>query len=443
MKFWKILFFLAVTFGFFSEVRASVGDEVNALLERFFGSEEAFSPEKIPDSATQKFEIPADFSDSEIRAEILAEEEKLAKFEAKILETEREIRENGQSKNSAATELFLLDSATGILTEKRDRWKSQAKKWLEILEKITREKSVVRAEIRAENREFERFLTREFVRSSNLEGDRNYSILKWLFLPKTVSEILEEARKNRAFEARKRANLARLKSKKADLDARERVAAELRGRAAKLQLRAEEEQKTLANFAAAKADLIAKFENLVADRDRELENFRRQQAESTILLQNLRNALVERDSGDFLREKKSERKTKLDFPLKIPMKITAKFQDEKYKKAFGKSHNAVDFFAPQGTEIFAPANGIVKKTASNGYGYSYLILEHGEDFFTVLGHLSAISVNEGQEISRGDLIGKTGGERGRRGAGYFTSGPHLHFEVFHEGEFVDPMRFFE
>jgi len=121
-----------------------------------------------------------------------------------------------------------------------------------------------------------------------------------------------------------------------------------------------------------------------------------------------------------------------------PNKITAYFHDPLYPKRWG-IHNAMDIRAKQYTEIHAPANGYVFQTKDNGMGYSYIILAHKNKLVTVYGHVSEILVKPGTVVKQGDLIGLTGGMPGTKGAGWQTTGPHLHFEVWHDGEQVDPL----
>ncbi len=62
---------------------------------------------------------------------------------------------------------------------------------------------------------------------------------------------------------------------------------------------------------------------------------------------------------------------------------------------------------------------------------------------TVYGHISELNVEKFDIVERGQIIAQSGGARGTVGAGPMTSGPHLHFEVFKDGEAVDPLQYMD
>ena len=97
-------------------------------------------------------------------------------------------------------------------------------------------------------------------------------------------------------------------------------------------------------------------------------------------------------------------------------------------------HGGIDFRTPTGTVVHSTGSGMVIHAGRNG-GYGKMIeIDHGNGITTRYAHLSGINVNEGDHVTMGQRIGRTG-STGR------STGPHLHYEVRRNGEAVDPMRF--
>jgi murein DD-endopeptidase MepM/ murein hydrolase activator NlpD len=97
-------------------------------------------------------------------------------------------------------------------------------------------------------------------------------------------------------------------------------------------------------------------------------------------------------------------------------------------------HTGQDIEAPMGTSVVAGASGRISFVGwQNGYG-QLVVLDHGGGLSTRYGHLSHIDVELGQQVSRGQLVGKVG-STGR------STGPHLHYEVRINDEPVDPMQY--
>lgn len=122
--------------------------------------------------------------------------------------------------------------------------------------------------------------------------------------------------------------------------------------------------------------------------------------------------------------------------------ITAYFHDPDYPYRYIFEHPAIDIATPQGTPIVAADSGYVAKAKDGGQtGYSYIMLIHADNMSTVYGHVNQISVKEDQYVSKGDVIGYSGGMPGTRGAGALSTGPHLHLEVRINGIPVDPLNY--
>lgn len=131
-----------------------------------------------------------------------------------------------------------------------------------------------------------------------------------------------------------------------------------------------------------------------------------------------------------------------DWPIDPIFGISCEFHCSGYPYAYLIGpHSGIDVPTNVGTPIHAPADGYVARTYdSGGPGYSYILVIHGDGLSTVYGHVSGFAVNEGQLVTRGTIIGYTGGAPGSHGAG-LSSGPHLHFEVRQNNIPVNPMNY--
>lgn len=124
-------------------------------------------------------------------------------------------------------------------------------------------------------------------------------------------------------------------------------------------------------------------------------------------------------------------------------RITAYFRDPSYPYRQIFEHNAIDIVSAQGSAVRAAASGYVAraKRCASASCYSYVMLVHSNGISTVYGHLSRIAVGEEEFAARGDVIGYSGATPGTIGAGPFSTGPHLHFEVRKNGIPVDPTNY--
>lgn len=102
---------------------------------------------------------------------------------------------------------------------------------------------------------------------------------------------------------------------------------------------------------------------------------------------------------------------------------------------FEADHPALDIGAPYGSTIYAAAAGTVSYAGwgEDGLGFT-VVVDHGEGLETLYLHLKGALVQAGAEVARGDAIGEVGS------TGH-SNGPHLHFEVRHNGELVNPLEY--
>lgn len=95
-------------------------------------------------------------------------------------------------------------------------------------------------------------------------------------------------------------------------------------------------------------------------------------------------------------------------------------------------HPGLDIAVDIGTPVYAAAMGTVDMAGWNGGYGQFVKIRHGNGYESAYGHMSGIAVSAGQQVRKGEIIGFVGS------TGYST-GPHLHFEVFVDGENIDPL----
>lgn len=115
-----------------------------------------------------------------------------------------------------------------------------------------------------------------------------------------------------------------------------------------------------------------------------------------------------------------------------PNKITSPFGPR--NDPFNRSraiHSGIDVRGKTGTPIYAAADGTVQLAQYHGGYGNTIIINHSDRYETLYAHLSKISVEQGDQVFKGDVIGELG-STGR------STGPHLHYEIIKSGKAVDP-----
>jgi murein DD-endopeptidase MepM/ murein hydrolase activator NlpD len=140
-------------------------------------------------------------------------------------------------------------------------------------------------------------------------------------------------------------------------------------------------------------------------------------------------------------------KNKKDYLSRIPaIQPVANKNLERIGSGFGyrtdpfyrtqRFHAGIDFTASRGVDVYATADGVVESVTREIWGYGqHIIINHGNGYKTLYGHLSKFKVKKGQKVTRGQLIGLVG-STGK------STGPHLHYEVHRNGEKLNPAFFF-
>ena len=99
-------------------------------------------------------------------------------------------------------------------------------------------------------------------------------------------------------------------------------------------------------------------------------------------------------------------------------------------------HHGIDYLVPEGTPVFATADGRVDNLSEkNSTSGKAITVDHGNGYKTTYSHLLDIRVSEGQRVKRGDIIALSGNSG-------LSFAPHLHYEVSLKGTRVDPVHYF-
>ena len=100
-------------------------------------------------------------------------------------------------------------------------------------------------------------------------------------------------------------------------------------------------------------------------------------------------------------------------------------------------HQGLDFATDKGNPVYATGDGVVEKAECKFSGYgNEIVVNHGYGYKTRYAHLSIIDVGVGMKVSRGEKIGAVGNS-GK------STGPHLHYEVLHKDNRVNPAKYMD
>ena len=101
-----------------------------------------------------------------------------------------------------------------------------------------------------------------------------------------------------------------------------------------------------------------------------------------------------------------------------------------------REHHGVDYLVPEGTAVFATADGVVKSLSEKNSTHGKAItIDHENGYQTAYSHLLDIRVKKGQSVKRGDIIALSGNSG-------LSFAPHLHYEVIYNDMRVDPIHYF-
>jgi len=359
----------------------------------------------------------------------------------RIRELERTIDDYRDKIDDKRTESVSLENQIGILDNYIAQVEADIELTEETIEKLKLEIDAFALDIEEKEQTIDRqkIILGELVRGIHQRGDRN--MIEILARYDSFSDFYNDTQSLKTVES----NLAQttrglviikeeLDGKKKDSEDRkssfEEMQDKLENRRKDLEEQIDHKERTLAEAESSEMEWRTHVANLkqierkinsdIVDIERQV----RQRLET--------NTTIDTDLPDY--------NGKLSWPTNSRY-ITAYFHDRNYPYKNIFEHNAVDIRAAHGTPIKAAASGYVAraKRCSTSSCYAYTMVVHSGGLSTVYGHMSSINVSEDQYVSRGEVIGYTGATPGTVGAGPFTTGPHLHFEVRKNGIPVNPL----
>ena len=138
-------------------------------------------------------------------------------------------------------------------------------------------------------------------------------------------------------------------------------------------------------------------------------------------------------AGYYDEEGMARKKAFLRSPLAFS-NVTSGFNLKRYHPILKKSrpHYGTDFGAPTGTPIRAVGEGVVSYAGRSGGHGNFVKIDHPGPYDSSYSHLSSISVKNGAHVRQGEIIGKVGSTG-------LATGPHLHFQFWVNGKYVNPM----
>jgi beta-lactamase regulating signal transducer with metallopeptidase domain len=101
-------------------------------------------------------------------------------------------------------------------------------------------------------------------------------------------------------------------------------------------------------------------------------------------------------------------------------------------KSQGKKHTGIDFQMPEGSNVYATADGTVEFARYNDNYGNYVRVKHSDTYSSQYSHLTRATVKQGDKITQGQVIGLVGS------TGLSSKGPHLHYEIIKDKIMVDP-----
>ncbi len=369
----------------------------------------------------------------ELREELQTKRDVLKSAESKIQQFKAEIQLKKKEARTLQDQIVLLDENIQEVELTIARTNAEIEEVGVEIETVNEEVSQREAEIKIQKARLA-----DYVREMHVL-DQQSTVTVFLKY-QTFSDAVQEANTFGELQKRGQQLLVTIQSLRNELLTKQRELEDFKQTLESLKNRQELEQTTLAAQQQSKERILkltnqqeAEYQRLLKDAQATHE---RSQSDISRIDELIREELKKQGVGNL------PSVGTMSWPIEAAFGVSCEFHCAGYPYAYLIGpHAGMDIPSYVGTPIKAPADGYVARVHdSGGPGYNYIMVIHGDKVTTVYGHVSGFAVNEGQLVTRGTVIGYTGGAPGMRGAG-LSSGPHLHFEVRVNGTNVNPRNY--
>jgi len=368
------------------------------------------------------FSLTRDADAAVTQAQIDAKKAEKKSLEAQKNELKTQLVTLQREKNTAVAQKANLDSQIAVIRSEI----SNAEELISQYEQLISQTEAELAETQAKRRaQYELFCAR--VRAMEERGTVSFwsvifhsaSFSEMLAAVDFISEIMESDQRViddlKTMEAELAEQQAVLEGQ---LSEQEEVRAELASRSAELNEQLQAAQAIISDLAADEAE----YKKLIAEKEAAME---KEQAE------------IQRLSRELAAQQGNTTATKGGYIWPCSSHYVTSPLGSRYTGIKGAStnHMGIDIGrVGYSTQAVASKAGTVIISAYNRYRGNYVVISHGSGNTTTYQHLSKRSVNVGDKVSQGQVVGITGSSG-------VSSGPHLHFEISENGQIVDPLKY--
>lgn len=386
----------------------------------------------------------SDTDNTSTDAEIELLNKKITEKKAKVKKLEESIAQVKKDIAKKKLEATSLKNLIAILDNRATQIELDIEATEEKLDTLTLEITSLQIKIARKENDIDRQkeMLSELIRTLNYEADKNY--LEVIAAYDNFSDFYNRMQYLQVIQEDLGKSAKTLRIAKTDLEDKKNNTEERKGSYESLKIELNEKKKDYDEQTFEKENLLFQTKSSENAYQTLLENLRKQyqeiEAEIASVEKEVRSKLEAQKK--FSNNNDSSFGGLFSWPTQSRY-ITAYFHDPEYPYRYIFEHNAIDVRSGQGTPVKAAASGYIgrARTCSSSSCYSYIMILHSDNYSTVYGHLSKIIVSEEQFVTRGDIIGYSGGTPGTVGAGPFVTGPHLHFEVRKNGIPVNPLNY--